>query len=80
MDTKQGLMTLDKTAQLLKTTKVNVLMHARKGLLEQVEDQGLWYITIDSLEEFIGNNGARKADNVCGSGCSRAASCGGGCG
>ena len=75
-----GIMSLSKTAQLLKTTQVNILMHARKGLLEQVERDGHWYITIRSFEEFVSQNGIKKSAEVCASGCSRAASCGSSCG
>jgi len=74
-----GLLSLTKTAQLLKTTQVNILMHVRKGLLKQVEKDGIWYITIASLEGFVSENGVRKSDRVCASGCSRHASCGGSC-
>ena len=77
---KNGLLTLSKTAQLLKTTQVNVLMHVRKGLLEQVEEDGLWYVTIDSFEAFVSQHGIRKSDSVCASGCGRHASCGSSCG
>ena len=77
---KPGLLSLDKTAQLLKTTQVNVLMHARKGLLAQVEEEGVWYITIASFENFVGQNGIRKSTEVCASGCSRHASCNSSCG
>lgn len=77
---ENGLLSLSKTAQLLKTTKVNVLMHIRKGLLDQVEKDGLWYVTIDSFETFVSGNGIRKADNVCASGCGKHASCGSSCG
>ena len=80
MECESGLMSLAKTAQILKTTEVNVLMHARKGLLGQVEKDGDWYITISSFEEFVSNNGIKKAPQVCSAGCSRAASCGSSCG
>ena len=74
-----GLLSLTKTAQLLKTTQVNILMHVRRGLLEQVEVDGLWYITIASLEGFVSENGVRKSDRVCASGCARHAACSGSC-
>ncbi len=77
---ENGLLTLSKTAQLLKTTQVNVLMHVRKGLLDQVEKDGLWYVTIDSFETFVSQNGIRKSDSVCASGCGKHASCGSSCG
>ena len=80
MDTNKGILSLEKTAQLLRTTKVNVLMHARKGLLEQVEDDGQWYITIKSFEEFVSDNGIKKSEAVCQSHCAHAASCGSSCG
>ncbi len=73
-------LSLEKSAQLLKTTQVNVLMHVRRGLLEQVELDGEWYITIDSFEAFVSRNGIRKSDEVCAAGCSRHAACGGSCG
>ena len=79
MENASGLLSLGKTAQLLKTTEINVLMHARKGLLEQVEKDGLWYITISSFEDFVSHNGIRKSDSVCAAGCSRHASCGSSC-
>ena len=77
---ENGLLTLSKKAQLLKTTQVNVLMHIRKGLLDQVEEDGLWYVTIDSFESFVSQNGIRKSDNVCASGCGRHAGCSSSCG
>lgn len=80
MKDEAGFLTLSKTAQLLKTTQVNVLMHVRKGLLEQVEKDGLWYITISSFEAFVSQNGIKKSAAVCASGCARAASCGSSCG
>ncbi|PLY00973.1 MAG: hypothetical protein C0623_06415 [Desulfuromonas sp.] len=75
-----GFLTLPKTAQLLRTTEINVLMHVRKGLLEQVEMDGLWYITIGSFEEFVSHNGIRKAAAVCSAGCGRHADCASSCG
>jgi len=79
MKNDREILSLEKTAQLLRTTKVNVLMHARKGLLEQVEEGGQWYITIKSFEDFVSSNGSKKSDSVCSSGCAHAASCGSNC-
>ena len=80
MEQQSKLLSLSKTAQLLKTTQVNVLMHIRKGLLDQVEEDGLWYVTIDSFESFVSQNGIRKSDSVCASGCGRHAGCSSSCG
>lgn len=77
---ESGLLSLAKAAQLLKTTQVNILMHARKGLLEQIEKDGFWFITISSLENYVSNHGIRKSDAICVPSCSRHASCGGSCG
>ena len=80
MTQENALLSLSKTAQLLKTTQVNVLMHVRKGLLDQVEKDGRWYVTINSFEQFVSENGIRKSDSVCAAGCGRHASCGSSCG
>ncbi|PLX78622.1 MAG: hypothetical protein C0615_03495 [Desulfuromonas sp.] len=80
MKANGGLLPLSKAAQLLKTTEINVLMHVRKGLLEQVEKDGIWAITIKSFEEFVSKNGIKKSEGICTSSCPHAASCGSGCG
>lgn len=79
MENNKKLLSLEETAQLLKTTKVNVLMHARKGLLEQIEEEGQWYITTRSFTAFVSDNGSKNSDTLCSSGCAHATSCGSNC-
>ena len=72
MKVNGGLLPLSKAAQLLKTTEINVLMHVRKGLLEQVEKDGIWAITIKSFEEFVSKNGIKTSAGIYTSSCPHA--------
>ena len=38
-------------AEKLNSTQLNVLMHIKRGLLKGVEEDGVWFIDVVSLEE-----------------------------
>ena len=66
-------------AEKLNSTQLKVLMHIKRGLLKGVEEEGVWFIDVDSLEEFLVKCGGNKAEDVCASGCAIKHECGGGC-
>ncbi|MBE0575935.1 MAG: hypothetical protein IH613_08560 [Desulfuromonadales bacterium] len=66
-------------AEMLNTTPLNVLMHIKRGLLQAIEEDGLWLVDIQSLDELIAKTGGSKAENICTSDCSQKHACGGGC-
>jgi len=66
-------------AEQMNTTPLNVLMHIKRGLLQGVEIDGLWWVDNDSLALFLAGNGEAKSADVCASGCAGRHACGGGC-
>jgi hypothetical protein len=66
-------------AERLNTTPLNVLMHIKRGLLQAVEEDGIWLVDVQSLDELLAKTGGGKAEDVCTSGCSQKHTCGGGC-
>ncbi len=66
-------------AEKLNTTPLNVFMHIKRGLLQAVEEEGIWLVDVQSLDELLARTGGSKAEDVCSSGCSQKHACGGGC-
>jgi hypothetical protein len=54
-------------------------MHIKRGLLQAVEEDGIWLVDVQSLDELLAKTGGGKAEDVCTSGCSQKHTCGGGC-
>lgn len=66
-------------AEKMHTTLLHVLMHVKRGLLQGVEEDGIWMIDCQSLAALLAKTGGSKAENVCASGCTKVHTCGGGC-
>lgn len=66
-------------AEQMNTTPLNVLMHVKRGLLQGVEEDGVWMIDCQSLEHLMITTGGGKNAAVCASGCAKKHACGGGC-
>jgi len=66
-------------AKQMNTTALNVLMHIKRGILEGIEEEGLWMVDRQSLETLMAKTGGNKAENVCARGCAKVHACGGGC-
>jgi hypothetical protein len=66
-------------AARMNTTPLNVLMHIKRGMLDGVEEDGIWMIDCQSLEALMAKTGGSKAEDVCASGCVKKHACSGGC-
>ncbi|MGK2907287.1 MAG: hypothetical protein ACSLFH_13230 [Desulfuromonadales bacterium] len=66
-------------AEKLNTTPLNVLMHIKRGLLQGVEEDGIWLVDVQSLEALLTKTGGSKAEDLCASGCTKKHACSGGC-
>lgn len=63
----------------MNTTALNVLMHIKRGLLQAVEEDGVWLIDVQSLEKLMAKTGGGKDAELCVSGCAKKHACAGGC-
>jgi hypothetical protein len=70
---------ISSVAEKLNSTQLNILMHIKRGLLQGVEEDGVWFIDVSSLEEFLAKSGGNKAEDICASSCAKKHVCGGGC-
>ena len=68
-------LSLDKVAERMRTTELNVLMHIKRGLLNGEELDGKWYVSEESLAGFMAALDQGKKPVVCKTG-----HCGKGCG
>lgn len=68
---------IEAAAAALQTTRLNVLMQIKRGLLEGEEDAAGWRVTRQSLERFLAVPAAERTAAVCRSGCPTATGCGG---
>ncbi|BCR03772.1 hypothetical protein DESUT3_08410 [Desulfuromonas versatilis] len=68
---------LEEAAAVLQTTKLNVLMHLKRKLLEGTELDGNWRISRSSLEALKLKTASEGKAVVCRSHCSSAGGCGG---
>lgn len=66
-------------AKKMGTTPLNILMHIKRGILQGVEEDGVWTIDNQSLDALMAKTGGGKVQNVCASGCGKQHACGGGC-
>ncbi len=71
-DTRE-LVTADEAAAELATTYPRILMLLRDGILEGVQEEGIWYVNRDSLQCLISHGGETSARSSC------RKSCGGNC-
>lgn len=65
-------------AKKMNTTPLNVLMHIKRGLLQGVEEEGVWLVDYKSLEALLAVSGGKA--EVCASGCAKKHACSAGCG
>jgi hypothetical protein len=79
MNQRTEKLPIARVAKKLNTTPLNVLMHIKRGLLQAVEEDGIWLVDVQSLDELLAKTGGGKAEDVCTSGCSQKHTCGGGC-
>lgn len=66
-------------AEKLNTTPLNVLMHIKRGMLDGVEEDGIWMVDGQSLATLMAETGGSKAEDLCASGCAKKHACSGGC-
>lgn len=79
MNEQEEMLPINKAAEIMKTTPLNVLMHIKRGLLRGIEEGGAWMVGVYSLEALLAETGGRKAKDLCASGCTKKHACGGGC-
>lgn len=73
------MVSVESVATELGTTKLNILMHLKKGILTGEERDGVWLVTSESVEEYKLSHPGERADSLCTSGCKKASACSGGC-
>lgn len=71
---KQDYLSVTEVATLLKTTKLSVMMHIKRGLLKGEEVEGLWYIAAASLAEYQRQAAGQANAQLCRSSCSHGCS------
>ena len=74
LNSATGTLTLDAVARRLQTTRLNLLLHIKHGLLPATEHQGDWSIREEDLQAFLARTqtaepGALCASSGCGNGC-----------
>jgi hypothetical protein len=79
MNEQRERLPISVVAKKMNTTPLNVLMHIKRGMLDGVEEDGIWMIDGQSLEALTAKTGGSKAEDVCASGCNKKHACGGGC-
>lgn len=72
-------MPLAAVAEQMNTTPLNVLMHIKRGLLQGVEEDGIWMVDARSLAALLAKTGGNKVEDICANGCTKHHACGGGC-
>lgn len=70
---------ITEVATKMNTTALNVLMHIKRGLLQAVEQDGVWMIDVQSLEKLLAKTGGGKDAELCASACAKKRACAGGC-
>ncbi len=75
MDEVKHELPIDRAAELLNTTELNILMHIKHGNLSGLEKEGQWYLSQKSFDNFLAQ-GQQPASNPI----SSAQHCGHGCG
>lgn len=78
MDINAYNMPIDSVARKLETTKLNVLMYIKRGILDGYENDGSWYITESSFYKYLVSDELKNTQVCATKSCSH--SCGGGCG
>lgn len=79
MKEQSSRLSIAAVAETMKTTPLNVLMHIKRGLLQGIEEDGVWMIDPESLKTLMAATGGNKAEDVCVSSCAKKHACGGGC-
>lgn len=69
-----NLLTADEAAAALATTYPRILMLLREGVLEGVQEEGIWYVNRASVQCLISHGGETSVRNSC------RKACGGNCG
>jgi len=67
---------IEDVAERLETTRLNVLMHLKRGLLQGEAQPGGWVVSRASLESFLATAEADRPGVICRSGCAKAGACG----
>jgi len=65
METNQRVLSLEETAQRMRSTKLNVLMHLKRGHLAGEEKNGQWTISESSLTRFLESDEASRDSVIC---------------
>ena len=65
MAEESGMLTVAAVAKELKTTPLNVLMHIKRGLLNGMEVDGVWYVSAESLNKYLSQANEAAHGNLC---------------
>jgi hypothetical protein len=79
MDDQDERLSITAVAEIMNTTPLNVLMHVKRGLLQGIEQDGVWLVERRSLENLLARTGGGRAAGVCSAGCAKRHACGGDC-
>lgn len=65
MKKNQRMLSLEETAQQMGSTKLNVLMHLKRGHIDGEENDGQWAISESSLTHFLESDEASRDSVIC---------------
>ncbi len=76
-ETKQEWVSLEEAAGELGTTRLNLLMHVKRGLAKGQDVDGAWLVSRESLEALKAKAASGETGQVCEPQCQAKSTCGG---
>jgi hypothetical protein len=80
MNCQTALIPLEEAAQLLETTRLNLMMQIKRGLLKGFEQDGAWFVERVSLLAAQRDGKVDQSRVLAAHSCAKAGQCGGSCG
>ena len=80
MKCQDDLVTLGEAVQLLETTRLNLMMQIKRGLLKGQEIDGVWFVERESLQKALQDGKVDQSTVLAAHPCAKAGQCGGSCG
>ena len=80
MNCQDELVTIEEAVQLLETTRLNLMMQIKRGLLKGQEVDGSWFVERESLLTVRHAGKIDQGKVLAAHPCAKAGQCGGSCG
>jgi hypothetical protein len=80
MNCQTELIPLEEAVQLLETTRLNMMMLIKRGLLKGHEEDGVWWVERESLLAVKRDGKVAQSQVLAAHSCAKAGQCGGSCG